>query len=451
MQGNFEKKVQEKLEDLYLQPSVPVWGKIELQIQPEKRRRVVFWWLLALVLLSGAGLWLLTGTKDRKAGATLQSVPVAIKPSEKKQTITTGKEEPKNSAQSTQKRTADNRAKDVSSQAMSSTNRSTLRAATITPVAQEGSHSLKTLEADKVPNTIQEDRSTKPADIVLSEEKPAPSLSESNRTFDTLSAQKAREEKTERLLPVTDSLKRKVAAAKQNWSGKILLAAGISNFLSSQSVSNSYASPAQSTTPGSTTSRTTQPQNSQKHFSFSIGYAVEKKLSGRLSVSVGLQYAYYSTLQKVGTFNVRDTALRFQDKAFEVSSFYSSVSSGTATLANYTNYTNRLHIAELPLSLQYRPFSGLPISFTGGASYGRLVHSNALTYDAAANIYYVNKENNRRHSLHLFSAVQYTAISMGKRKLSAGPVIQYNVLSLQKIGVTKQHLLFAGLKTNINF
>jgi hypothetical protein len=450
MQGNFEKKVQEKLEDLYLQPSVPVWEKIELQIQPEKRRRVVFWWLLALVLLSGGGLLLLTGTKDRKAGAILQSVPVAIKPSEKKQTITTGEEEPKNSAQSTQKRTADNSAKYVSYQAVSSTNPSALRVATITPVPQESSHSLKTLQAGKVPNTIQEYRSTKPADIVLAEEKPAPSLSESNKTFDTLSAQKAMEEKKEQLLPVTDSSKRKVAAVKQNWSGKILLAAGMSNFLS-QSVSNSYASPAQSTTPGSTTSRTTQPQNSQKHFSFSIGYAVEKKLSGAFSLSVGLQYAYYSTLQKVGTFNVRDTALRFQDKAFEVSGFYSSVSSGTATLANYTNYTNRLHMAELPVSLQYRPFRRLPVSFAGGASYGWLVHSNALTYDAVANIFYVNKQNNRRHALHLFSAVQYTAISMGKRKLSAGPVIQYNVLSLQKIGATKQHLLFAGLKTEINF
>jgi hypothetical protein len=448
MQGNFEKKVQEKLEDLYLQPSVPVWEKIELQLQPEKRRRVVFWWLLALVLLSGAGLWLLTGKKDRQAGATLQSVPVAIKPSEKKQTITTGEEEPKNSAQSTQKRPADNRAKDVSSQAMSSTNPSTLRAATITPVAQEGSHSLKTLQADKVPNTIQEDRSTKPADIVLAEEKPAPSLSESNKTFDTLSAQKASEEKKERLLPVTDSSKRKVAAAKQNWSGKILLAAGISNFLSSQSVSNSYASPAQSTTPGSTTSRTTQRPDNKPGFSFSIGYAVEKKLSGRFSISVGLQYAYYSTRQKVGSFKVRDTALRFQDKAFEVSGFYSSVSSGTAT---QTNYTNQMHLVELPLSLQYRPFSGLPISFTGGASYGRLAHSNVLTYDAAANIYYVNKENNRRHSLALFSAVQYTVPSKNQLKVRFGPVIQYNVLPLQKVSNTKQHLLFAGLKTDINF
>ena len=59
MQGEFEKKVQQKMEELTLNPSPPVWEKIELQIRPEKkRRRVLFWIPFGIVLLAG-GWWLL--------------------------------------------------------------------------------------------------------------------------------------------------------------------------------------------------------------------------------------------------------------------------------------------------------------------------------------------------------------------------------------------------------
>ncbi|HVF97535.1 MAG TPA: hypothetical protein VM871_09450, partial [Flavisolibacter sp.] len=59
MQGSFEKDVQRKMEELRLQPSVPVWEKIELEIAVEKkRRRGIIWLFLAVSFLGGAGGWL---------------------------------------------------------------------------------------------------------------------------------------------------------------------------------------------------------------------------------------------------------------------------------------------------------------------------------------------------------------------------------------------------------
>src|SRR6476659_1890733 len=56
MQNEFEKQVQQKMEELKLVPSDPVWQKVEMQIQKKKdRRRMILW--IPLFLLIAAGLW----------------------------------------------------------------------------------------------------------------------------------------------------------------------------------------------------------------------------------------------------------------------------------------------------------------------------------------------------------------------------------------------------------
>jgi hypothetical protein len=78
MQGSFEKKVQEKLDELKLNPSAPVWEKIELQIQPEKkRRRGIFWIPVAVILLLGGGWWALQ-TDTGETTTTAQGIDHAI-------------------------------------------------------------------------------------------------------------------------------------------------------------------------------------------------------------------------------------------------------------------------------------------------------------------------------------------------------------------------------------
>jgi hypothetical protein len=57
MQNEFEKQVQQKLDELKLVPSGPVWQKVEEQIRKKKDRRRRVLWLPLLVLLLTGGVW----------------------------------------------------------------------------------------------------------------------------------------------------------------------------------------------------------------------------------------------------------------------------------------------------------------------------------------------------------------------------------------------------------
>lgn len=451
MQGSFEKKVQEKLENMSLQPSVPVWEKIELQIRPEEKRRRFVFWLLPVVLLLGAGWWFFMDTKEEiKTG--LQTTPVAAKTIAKHQPVAT----------------RDAGSKTATLQPPPAEQRLAIPTANIgdhflpQTASANGSHksgemqrvvekknnnpSVNLTDKDNKMLTMKSEHAAEPT--VALKEKPAAPFTESAKPIDSAAQNKTGEKEQVTFLTVSDSLKKKVASVKKKSAHKILFAAGWSQVTSAASASNFYATPSSSTTPGSYTGGTTQPRPINKGFAFSIGYAREKVLSGKLSLSVGLQYAYYSTRQQIGSFKVRDTALRFQDKAFEVSGYYSVPPAGS--VAMLTEYTTRIHVAEVPVSVQYSPFSSLPLSFAGGASYGLVLHSNALTYDAAARVYYLNPQNNRRNYVNLFSAVQYRFVRNNKLAISAGPAVQYNLVPLQKES-SKRHLFFAGLKTEIIF
>jgi hypothetical protein len=56
--NEFDKGVQEKMEEFRLPPSAPVWEEVERRIRERKRRRVIiFWFCLAGLLMAGLGGW----------------------------------------------------------------------------------------------------------------------------------------------------------------------------------------------------------------------------------------------------------------------------------------------------------------------------------------------------------------------------------------------------------
>jgi len=57
--NRFENQVQQKMDELRLQPTAQVWEEVERRIREKKRRRIiVFWFLFAGLLLSGGGWWI---------------------------------------------------------------------------------------------------------------------------------------------------------------------------------------------------------------------------------------------------------------------------------------------------------------------------------------------------------------------------------------------------------
>ncbi|MEP6725177.1 MAG: porin family protein [Bacteroidota bacterium] len=63
MPGNdFEKQVQQKMDELNFVPSAAVWPEVEKQIAGRRKRRVLFLWLPFLLLLLGGAAWIYNGS-----------------------------------------------------------------------------------------------------------------------------------------------------------------------------------------------------------------------------------------------------------------------------------------------------------------------------------------------------------------------------------------------------
>jgi type VI protein secretion system component VasF len=75
---DFEKQVQEKMEELRLRPGDPVWDKIERTLRKEKRRRVFFILplLAGLLLLGYMGFRWMIHTKEQRNVATIDQTSI---------------------------------------------------------------------------------------------------------------------------------------------------------------------------------------------------------------------------------------------------------------------------------------------------------------------------------------------------------------------------------------
>src|SRR5688500_12607969 len=101
----FEKQVQDKMEELQFTPSAPVWTNIEKVIRKKKdRRRILFWLPLVALGLGGGTWWALQDTPASPMAVTARekaqppvnqgsgNVPAEMEPSGK--IITTPAEQP---------------------------------------------------------------------------------------------------------------------------------------------------------------------------------------------------------------------------------------------------------------------------------------------------------------------------------------------------------------------
>ena len=54
----FEKKLEQELKGLHIPPSAAVWQQVEKRIQKDRKRKIIFWWILASsILIAGTGIW----------------------------------------------------------------------------------------------------------------------------------------------------------------------------------------------------------------------------------------------------------------------------------------------------------------------------------------------------------------------------------------------------------
>ena len=497
---NFEKQVKQKMEELSLTPSEPVWDKVEEQIRKKRDRRKFFFWLPLTVLLVGGGVWFLSGIKgddnsiaviskkqnnDTKENTStikktekvdeIQKTNASTKDEEEQTTITSKNfhQQNENLFESTKKellstviikknnqKEPDNNKPDQKNKTANTINVSS-ESRIFRNSPKESAITNNTGNTDGIQRPVQK---TKEADDKMLVDEPV--------AHDTLFKKQVEQNqqnhndtiiKTAPALKANEndslSVQKDIAKNKNNFSTrwKFAITAGIgrsgvsngvglfgggtksletTNFFTPDRSSNFSQAP--SNLPG-TAYR--PPSSQEKAASFLTGLLVKKQISKRSFLSTGLQYNFYSTKMEVGQYVMSDTVVE-QNKS--VSSFYSNSGS------NFSDYHNKFHFISLPLLFDVQLLNKIPLDFHIGLSIQQLVETNALLYSSGSQVYYHDKS--AFNKTHLFSelGLEYSFAVSKKLLFSVGPRVSYSHSQVIKES-SDRHFFSYGLVTQFVF
>ncbi|GAA4732789.1 hypothetical protein [Flavisolibacter ginsenosidimutans] len=458
MQNSFEKDVQQKMEELRLTPSEPVWERIEVEIKVEKKkRRGIFWFLLAGFLLGG-GWWLYQSSSNNANSVSKQAAGEPHGLTAKKKTEQQTPHEKESLIAKQQKNTSLKTGIEIAANTVALYCEKSF----ITKVQQPFLQKISSAPTQKnnvllaqLPNVrkeenapvdLREKQTMRNNDRAQNETRNSLNLqatTQSSSTGKTDSATKGPETNENKSQPKTDTVLKKKIASANKWRKEFSLSTGWSNSTQARSA-NYFLAASYASSPTQANRLAFVPSQVTKGLFFSTGFSVAKKIGERWEITAGVQYTYASTHQKLGDKKEADTLVRFAGDKLVANGFYTNT--GT------NNYTARFHFVEIPFSLSFRPSLRLPLYVSVGAAYGRLLSTNALTFSSASNLYYQNKENYLHNAVPVFSSVQVEFFGKRRTSLRTGPFFQYNLLKLQKENTSSTPRMFsAGLKTAVIF
>ncbi|RYZ31069.1 MAG: hypothetical protein EOO10_00450 [Chitinophagaceae bacterium] len=472
MHDSFEKEVLKKMEELNLTPTAPVWQKIELEIRPEKKRRRAFFWLFFGLLFLGGGFFTYKLFQPAKQSTSQLKVPdkitntktpIAPTPLEENKVTSTEKEKEYNPAtgpSSIDKKTGAFKPGNIAflepkKAVPSGKKNNNSRSISKVPVT---TNKLDVALKDPVKNTTSIDKEIFEQPQTEISKEPKPELPKDIQTINrdtvvvtTITALKdsiSQQQEAKQPSISTDTSAKKKIVLNNKWKKKINIAIGSSGY-GSISVFKGYAmadangSPSPATGVGN--GIISKPSDIKNGVAYSAGFALARKLSEHIEVSLGLQYTHYSTTINVGTNRRSDTILQSGAGSFAANQYY------TNTNAN-NKYVNRFHTLELPVTISYKPVLKWPVLLSVGAAYGQLLSTNALTYSGTANLYYQDKGNYVHQMLPLFSSIEAELFGKKRTSFRIGPIMQYNLLKIKKENTgNDSHLVFAGIKSSIIF
>ncbi len=510
-ENNFEKRVQQQMEELRFRPSDAVWEKVEEEIRKKKKRRVVFFiFLLAgLSLLGYSGYFLFN-----------KSNPNLV---EQNSTLT-NKEESDKSNQSENSKKGINKEKEKVAE---SEKQQVVEESQVPSVAEKEIVIKEKAGSIKTPDIVLNDKQTTKQDVASLERqekekkivKPAVSKNLSVKAKNTKekyiadriakdpvqSTDKLKVQKEDSAIPVisqadisqpdavgktlvedkqlsdadkiTETKKDSIAqdasvkkeevaatatpkkkqAPKINWGFE--LSYGISanredafSFFDGQkSMDVAYNAPQSSPGIPINSQQSTvfySPSSIEPGAAFRAGLVGEMKISRKSSVSSGLRYAYFSNSIKVGAY--KDTAVSFTNSFSQDVNARGPIYRGV----QQKEYTNRFHFIQLPLQyhLQLNKGNKVPILWNIGTTVGYLISTNGLVYDTAANgIYYHDKKAFNKFNWNLNTGFSFKLGNKSKLQWSLGPEISLGMNKLTKDNTRKQYLLYGGITGRIIF
>ncbi len=450
-QNNFEKQVQQKMDELKISPSESTWQHIEKRIsQKNKHRRIAAILFFSTMIFLTGGYWLYNSIRNTNAipgkqASFMKSDTKILK--EKKldssfnPSVTFYKTNIDSNENSIHKKSTilkyktpkiildESFLKSDTENEVFSDNKINER-----PNVQD----LSNLENNK--NNFVHEK----IDLAKQDKK-------SNEEVENLSLEKIDQDSIENITSVLKiregdssfsdkNLKISVIEnRKREWRLGITFSGGISflakGFLDINNNNNNYMSAPNSGSTGGYTPPSSLPVNTRGSLAFIGGAFFEKNISEKTKISFGINYKYFSIVTKTG--NKIDSAVIA----------YNSTA--------YTNsYRNNFNYLEIPVSLKFKLNNNklLPLYWNAGINISRLISSNALQFKNNNGVYYIDNSLFNKTQLGFSTGFSATLFPQQKYPVSIGPYFYYNAARLAHEGLyDKKHFNFIGISMEILF
>ena len=485
--NEFEKQVQQKMDELQLRPSTEVWEAVERRIRKEKnRRRFIIWFFIFVALLLGGAGWWIAGIDKKQTAVNNPVTQTVIDETTNKTTTvrkddtvseyilqnqtTTNKEDKKektaielpNSTPATKQIAVSTDKKWPATENASSNKKKTSTTYQDQVIIKREKLKTGNPEPSKIVtknqpellNNNQIDKNIAIGTVINTDTKPlikdsaADNIAIDKAMEQTINADNKLKENTE----LKDSLiaketapisKKDTSKVKKNkWELGINSNIGISDISDGLSFfggqKSADAANNQLSSGGQGSASVAAPR---KGFSWQLGLSAKRKLTTKTWISTGFNIAAYSTVQQTGVFI--DSSMIFSN------SFYSSSVRNFYRNGSAVSYTNHYYYLQIPFSFHWQINKGtsFPLVLQNGFSVGFLAGSDALVYSTTSNVFY--RDNKLLNKVQLsYQAGLYTNLfKQSKKPMTAGILFNYHLNKLQKVNTTAgNHMASFGIQ-----
>ncbi|MEO6837702.1 MAG: outer membrane beta-barrel protein [Ginsengibacter sp.] len=470
-QNNFEKNIQQSMDGFKIPPSDAVWNHVEKKIQKKKKdKKIIFiFFFLVLFLLSG-GYWIFNSTKNNSQPQNHQlinvlkndSKPTNNTDSSSTHTIIPSGNIPGNTESSiVSEEKTKTQSIVIQNKKAESVIRKNKENISVKPGFREKERIVSYAQNEKGINRKiigieKEDNTVDPNNLTEKNTMPG-NLKEKNANPDStiitenkINADSILKNKEEKLIAKEDSSGKKISSKlkKDKWSFGITFSGGsstigdgpfgINNAVNCYTLNSSF--------PGSITNPVYSPSKIKGSAAFIGGAFIEKNISARNKISLGISYKYYSLINEVG-------------KRIDSAIFYSSQNlSSSGDLYSVTNngkaYRNNFHYLEIPVSIkfQFGKSKKLPVYWDIGINISQLISSNALQFASNPGLYYHDNSLFNKTQIGLQTGFSATLFPNTKNPLSIGPYFIYSTSKLANEGLYDgKHFSFIGMRAEILF
>jgi len=449
-QNNFEKNVQQKLDELKIPPSDSVWTNVENRIgKKDKDGKIIFILFFTLVLLS-ADYWFFNLRKNDLQQNQISKLKENSKPINKHNSFFDKAVSSKSCAKKPDSTSISiGNAKNALIKIKNKTlaQKTALSNTKIGSAEKEKIILLLKNENQKKENNDQADNEVNPKTILTSNQTEI-NQRRFNRSDSALKKMKIEKDLSSDNFPQAfakkDSLKKLIKNKKKQWEFGITLSGGTS-MVTKNSFKNfgGYVVPVAYN--GGIPIYYFSPSEIKNSVGFIAGALIEKNISANKGLSIGISYRYFSLLNEVGGK---------ADSSYAFYRTYTALNNAYSSAVNLKIYRNNFQYVEVPVSIKFRinSNSNFPVFWDAGINISELISTNAFQFDSNAGLYYPDNTFFNKLGFGLNAGFSATFFAKGKKPFNIGPYFYYSTTSLANKGLyDNRHFVFIELKSEILF